>query len=488
MSASKLRLVCWVFGCALIAIGLVLVLLMRQAPLSRWMISAADVERELARRSANGDPVQAEALAWPAAIVGIARDAHGPDGADQEDLLQDPQRLCEVFSANLERMQRRVDVDADWLERAQQGEAAELWKLDASGLAARWEELEWMQRDPARWDAATDAQRLDREIRNLARRFDTVDPCELEHPGARQVFLARNGSAYGHGSSVSLVDRLDLLWTLDSAGSHGAALETAAMQGDAAGVVLEGNRLACLVRWLGVSTSLIDALMQAHVEERFLRQIESSLPLLSPADRKTVFVELVAHAVGDTPADFARLVRAERAAFHYLYKQFIAGGRSASTAFGGMFATRPMHGEFLATLADYDLVLEALDEPSYADFEAAIEWLVQQAATGTRGPLSRMVIPPVRSSYKSYLRIVALQRCARVAAEFSAAGAEAARFFADATIDPFDGLPIRTRLRDDGVFEVWSVGEDLVDDGGATAGVPGGSDADIVFRVPAPTR
>jgi hypothetical protein len=64
------------------------------------------------------------------------------------------------------------------------------------------------------------------------------------------------------------------------------------------------------------------------------------------------------------------------------------------------------------------------------------------------------------------LRIEALVLLARTALVGRAHGKDAAATFAASLVDPFDGLPLRTRAEADGSLRIWSIGRDGVDDGG----------------------
>ncbi len=56
---------------------------------------------------------------------------------------------------------------------------------------------------------------------------------------------------------------------------------------------------------------------------------------------------------------------------------------------------------------------------------------------------------------------------ARIALVSQRDGRDAALALAKATLDPFDGKPLRWREDEDGTILFWSIGADLIDDGGA---------------------
>ncbi len=65
------------------------------------------------------------------------------------------------------------------------------------------------------------------------------------------------------------------------------------------------------------------------------------------------------------------------------------------------------------------------------------------------------------------LRIECRLTLARIALVSQRDGRDAALALAKATLDPFDGKPLRWREEEDGTILFWSVGADLIDDGGA---------------------
>ncbi len=81
-----------------------------------------------------------------------------------------------------------------------------------------------------------------------------------------------------------------------------------------------------------------------------------------------------------------------------------------------------------------------------------------------------------RSITSEILRIEALVLLARTALVGRAHGQDAAATFAASLVDPFDGLPLRTRVETDGSLRIWSIGPDGIDDGGTSSHGHGGGD------------
>jgi hypothetical protein len=81
--------------------------------------------------------------------------------------------------------------------------------------------------------------------------------------------------------------------------------------------------------------------------------------------------------------------------------------------------------------------------------------------------LSWGLLPWVDALHFRTLGIEADIDLARLAITASTSGVEEAERMASRTLDPFDGKPMRFR-RSEGVWTVWSIGVDLVDDGGSS--------------------
>jgi hypothetical protein len=86
-----------------------------------------------------------------------------------------------------------------------------------------------------------------------------------------------------------------------------------------------------------------------------------------------------------------------------------------------------------------------------------------------------------------------LSTCARLEAEFSLArtaltayreGGDAGARAASSSTDPFSGEPLRSRIDPDGMLVLWSVGENLVDDGGLPGDGSEDPPKDLVWRIP----
>lgn len=469
MRQSKLRLAWYAFTVLLIAVGACILVMRAEAPLSVWMIGPRDVAAELAQRAADGDPVEAERLQWPAARPGVSWRDLGPEPPDTRALYLNPQEFEDTVISLAVGLRQVGYVNAETLEWLDRVESAELLELEELELGERWDALEWMQRDPARWLAADERDLLDREMRAMAMAFSVGDPCELAVPAWIDVFHADAARAITGTDQANQPPPLS--WLSAYADYYSAELDSAALRGDGGGAVQAARRLRCLIRACDAPINLLRGLIAVRIEEQGLRQIEAALPLLAIEDQRALLELLLFDVVTDHDRQFLRALRAERAYLHWSYARFSETGAKGANLFAGMRFGRPLHGEFLACLRDYYEVQAALEQPDYRTIELALNDLDNATRNGLRGKLSEMSIPPLARNYVRFVEHNALQRCARVAAVRVIDGVEAAEALAVLLVDPFDGQPLRTRLRDDGVFEVWSVGRDRIDH-------------NIVFRVP----
>lgn len=398
MRYPKLRIAWHLFSVFLIGVGACFFAMRTRAPLSIWMIGADDVEDELARRAAAGDPVQAELLSWSAARPGLSWESSGFESAHE----------------------------------------------------------------------------------NAA--FAACDPCELAVPAGLAVFEAEAASPWKSPPGAHALP--SPLWLFAFGEHYAAELEAAAVEHDADRVFDIARRFRCLALLASEPTNLLRGLMGARVEGQFLRACEAALPSLTSEEQRKLLELLPIDESADRDRRFVSALRAERAFLHRTYRGFAgAGGAGTGLLFGGDSA-RPLHGEFLACLVDYDRALAALQHATHRDVALALNDLANATRNGLRGELSKAAIPPLCSAYEDFVRLVALERCARVARVRLTDGVEAALALASELTDPCDGLPLRARSRDDGVFEVWSVGPSYHYRTPTSAADSGAVDQDILFRVP----
>ncbi|MCA8978775.1 MAG: hypothetical protein KDC14_02020, partial [Planctomycetes bacterium] len=94
-------------------------------------------------------------------------------------------------------------------------------------------------------------------------------------------------------------------------------------------------------------------------------------------------------------------------------------------------------------------------------------------------------IPSLCQSYEQFVTNVALRRCAQVAAVRVLESVEAAESLAATLADPFDGESLRTRVLEDGTFEVWSVGPGYYLRTPRPPAAATGAPQAVLFRVPA---
>jgi hypothetical protein len=101
--------------------------------------------------------------------------------------------------------------------------------------------------------------------------------------------------------------------------------------------------------------------------------------------------------------------------------------------------------------------------------------------------ISMMILPRIDDVFRERALLEARVRAALVALIARREGADAGVRAAASQLDPFDGQPLRARVGSDGLFVVWSIGANLVDDGApaeddTTASEP----RDVVWRVRLP--
>ena len=131
-------------------------------------------------------------------------------------------------------------------------------------------------------------------------------------------------------------------------------------------------------------------------------------------------------------------------------------------------------------------------QPDRAAFAAKVAPL----STGSiyRLPLSRMALPSFANASKNVLRYetrreltiaaLAIERFRRQHGRLPAKLADLMPGFVSAVpVDRMDGNPLRYRVNADGTFTLWSIGEDLKDDGGdGSDAVPAARMGDIWER------
>jgi hypothetical protein len=124
-----------------------------------------------------------------------------------------------------------------------------------------------------------------------------------------------------------------------------------------------------------------------------------------------------------------------------------------------------------------DLVQEQIDlaPKPYAEFLKAVKTF--QATAGITTPLANQVFPALQKVREAHERTRGLVRCLRVFNALQKAGIKPAdgepklsdlKLAAAATIDPFTDKPLGVKIVD-GQFVIYTVGPDLVDDGGDLA-------------------
>lgn len=198
---------------------------------------------------------------------------------------------------------------------------------------------------------------------------------------------------------------------------------------------------------------------------------------------------------------FARALEFERAGIDSIILRARAGEESLAGIFGGysgsggrfantavtiawrafaaegdeLFYLQAMQGQIDIARKEARLRSTVATQPERAAFAAKIAPL----ATGSnyRLPLSRMALPSFANTSKNLLRYetrreltiaaLAIERHRRKHGRPPAKLADLVPGFVSAVpVDWMDGNPLRYRLNPDGTFTLWSIGEDLKDDGG----------------------
>ncbi len=464
--------------------------LLWHAPLSQWVVSPEDVEAELARRAAAGDPVRAEELEWAPAVPGTPwREVLRDDGPGL-DLLEDRDALREEIVPLAEWLANGY-VTVAFRELLHAIPESDLWSLDDDALAARWSALEWRQRDPAHFTGETLQQRTDREIRALvatsvyAANPKRPSPCGMRAPAGLDAFRASIDEAFD-GELEHPDAPVGPLQAVNSARVLSIRLVETACGGDAAGAAEYADQLRCLERAASGTLSMVHGLVALQVRARADRAIEAALPWVEWDERRDLVARAATAAPIEPAAWCARLLRAERAHVHAVYaRAFAEHGGDGLGVVGALFPGRPMHGVFLDALEDFDAALAIHEEGE--DYAAASVRLDALRDELDLSELDRALSPAVIASsgpLQAATRAEAMRRMWLVALALLDDGTDAAAERAASWADPFGDGPLRTRVREDGVFEIWSVGPDGVDDGGATAATPDDDDPDLVLRIP----
>ncbi|MCY3021579.1 MAG: hypothetical protein NTW87_21400, partial [Planctomycetota bacterium] len=137
--------------------------------------------------------------------------------------------------------------------------------------------------------------------------------------------------------------------------------------------------------------------------------------------------------------------------------------------------------------------LRDMAQVGFKDALARSKKLEDENAIRRAGILSAFVLPALSRCYIAFARAEARHRLAEAALATAAYRAKTGQFpakleglvpdyLAEVPLDPYDEQPLRFRPTASAVT-VYSIGEDLVDDGGATESDTGTEKGDIVFRV-----
>lgn len=261
------------------------------------------------------------------------------------------------------------------------------------------------------------------------------------------------------------------------------------MLGESDEVLETARSMVCLQRAFSDLTNRWRGVHRARIDRDFVRQVEACLPLLSQVARRELLTILNDARDTDWSQAFERVLQAHRASYYEYYERRLEnyarrqeqGDRDHYE--GGPF----LHDQFLSYLAVYDEVFAAVRLSSFADRVERLRSIEGLSRDETFRFWALNDLEGLADEYVTALEVEALRRCAAIGAAYVIGGSESLEDVVATLPDPFTSESLHTRLRDDGVFEVWSVGEDGLDDGGSTAAAPAGSDRDIVFRAPART-
>jgi hypothetical protein len=110
-------------------------------------------------------------------------------------------------------------------------------------------------------------------------------------------------------------------------------------------------------------------------------------------------------------------------------------------------------------------------QPYYTAAPAMASWRERAETSATKNLciVSVMLVPPIDQYLEGANETRAHIALARAVLLARREGAEAAIAFASATPDPFRDAPLQSRIDEDGVLVLWSVGADFVDHGGRDA-------------------
>lgn len=452
---------------------------------------SAEVAAELQRRAEAGDPVAISDRQWPAGQAGVDWRDFDSEPRFAADLLHDPSSLLQ----GREGWATAADERGGALLTREVVEQCVASDRSPGALEARAFENERLRRDPALWREATESARAYRAFCAFVMIDGREDAsaCDLRVPPGEERLRAEL-------PNVDEVDPEPTMpppdWFVGQAEPRLAAADWAALRGDAAGATRALRETLCLLRTIRVPVLNEELYSQRLLVERVLRQAEACAPLLGDEG-----AELLADIVAACPERshveaLGRVLRGERAVIHADYAEFTSLMEGLPSefidveAFGGAPARWSPGAGFLQYLEDGDEALAAIASP----YDRAVDRLralqsrrIDAIESGADfGYLDWVVFPLAESAYGDVVRLDALTACASVGAEAAAKGADAGLSAAAAATDPFSGGALHARVRDDGVFEVWSVGDDQVDDGGHTARERRAVDLDVVVRVQLP--
>ncbi|HEX5446662.1 MAG TPA: hypothetical protein VFW87_22780 [Pirellulales bacterium] len=315
---------------------------------------------------------------------------------------------------------------------------------------------------------------------------------ELMHRAAQLGGAARYPIAFADGYQMTL-DHLQRL-------REGARLlllesEIAARHGDAPAAADAIQAMFAAAHSLKNEPTLVSQLVRLALDGMARDQLQRRLSDSHFTDDRLAAIDRQL-AMCDYEAAFHRAMLATRVESFTFFSDPASLGTQAPSAASAVF--RP--GDQAVYLRLMRKLIEAFQigsdlSGSMSDVEREVAELGRTPLAHLRCPLSLLALPAMQPCADALNRGAAYRDSARVAVaveRFRLRHAEPPKtldalipeFLPEVPLDPFDGQPLRYRL-DAGEYAVYSLGADLIDQGGQADDSPQpGMPPDLVFRVP----
>ena len=267
-----------------------------------------------------------------------------------------------------------------------------------------------------------------------------------------------------------------------------ARVEASAGNVDAA--IADVNRMHVVAHHASCSPMLISTLVSLAVSNIACNSTAETLPFITSKEQLS---RLKIPDPSTTSRAFTRALRNEEA---YNIASFcdLATGRSDPTLSPmppplGYLAWNVWLREDLASLRQYMRQIQELSSRPYPTAFPQVQRLEQDLVThGIRsGIITKILAPSMAKPFYQSTNVQALQICLSAAAGATRYRLEHGSYpesleqLAPGTpfLDPFDGKPIRVKRSDPDTLILYSIGDDLKDDGGDFAPRPGKRSADV---------